>query len=236
MSTPIKEATTSSTHKRGLDQDSNKENQSPGQASSLPKKRKYAKRRTTDDKLRDIFNEIHRADWALSDFLYLVFRHKDADGKEIKHNHGNAVQRLLTGGCIYTPGHIINLWFHSPYGREKDASLMFSVTTPYTEISSVRSCLTSFAVQVVEQRLVQEATNAVKPSSGLHTVVSCKMAERKAEWVDIGTTTVPKVAEILKKHQPLTYHSLEHSCQINTSKSKTFNVNNHDCGTSKNIM
>lgn len=73
-----------------------------------PKKRKYAKRRTTDDKLRDIFNEIHRADWALSDFPYLVFRHKDADGKEIKHNHGNAVQRFLTGGCIYTPGHIIN--------------------------------------------------------------------------------------------------------------------------------
>jgi len=208
MSTPIKEATTSPTRKRGLDQDSNKENQSPGQASSPPKKRKYAKRRTTDDKLRDIFNEIHRADWALSDFLYLVFRHKDADGKEIKHNHGNAVQRFLTGGCIYTPGHIINSWFHSPYGREKDTSLMFSVTTPYTEISSVRSCLTSFAVQVVEQRLVQEATNAVKPSSGLHAVVSRKTAERKAEWVDIGTTTVPKVAEILKKHQPLTWHYL----------------------------
>jgi hypothetical protein len=207
-STPIKEATTSSTRKWGLDQDSNKENRSPEQASSPPKKRKYAKRRTTDDKLRDVFNEIHRADWALSDFLYLVFRHKDADGKEIKHNHGIAVQRFLTGGCIYTPGHIINSWFHSPYGHEKDASLMFSVTTPYTEISSVRSCLTSFAVQVVEQRLVQEATNAVKPSSGLHAVASRKTAERKAEWVDIGTTTVPEVAEILKKHQPLTWHYL----------------------------
>jgi hypothetical protein len=164
MSTPINEATTSSTRKWGLDQDSNKENQSLGQASSPPKKQKYAKRRTTDDKLRDIFNEIHRADWALSDFLYIVFRHKDADGKEIRHNHGNTVQRFLTGGCIYTPGHIINSWFHSPYGCKEDASLMFSVTTPYTKISSVRSCLTSFAVQVVEQRLVQEATNAVKPS------------------------------------------------------------------------
>ena len=131
MSTPIKEATTFSTHKWGLDQDSNKENQSPGQASSPPKKRKYAKRRTTDDKLRDIFNEIHRADWALSDFLYLVFRHKDADGKEIKHNHGNAVQRFLTGGCIYTPGHIINSWFHSPYGHEKDASHVFSNDAVY---------------------------------------------------------------------------------------------------------
>jgi len=73
MSTPIKEATTSSTHKWGLDQDLNKENQSPGQTSSHPKKWKYAKWRTMDDKLCDIFNEIHRADWALSNFLYLVF-------------------------------------------------------------------------------------------------------------------------------------------------------------------
>ena len=63
----------------------------PREASSSPKKRKYVKRRTTDDKLCDILNEIHCADWALSDFLYLVFQHKDADGKETKHNHGNAV-------------------------------------------------------------------------------------------------------------------------------------------------
>jgi hypothetical protein len=209
-STPVKKATTSSVRKRGLDEDSNKENQSPGQASSPPKKRKYTKRRTTDDKIRDIFQEIHGADWALSDFLYFVFRHKDTNGKAIKHDqgHGIAVQRFLTGSCLYTPAHIIDSWFHSPYGSDEDTSLMFSTMIPYTEISRVRSCLTSFAVQIVERRLVREATNAVKPSSGLHAVVSCKTTQRKAEWVDIGTTTVPEVAEILKKHQPLTWHYL----------------------------
>ena len=105
----------------------------------------------THNKLCDIFNEIHHADWALSDFLYLVFQHKDTDEKEIKHDHGNAVQRSLTGGCIYTPGHIINSWFHSPYGCKKDPFLMFSIMMPCTEISSVKLCLTSFVVQVVEQ-------------------------------------------------------------------------------------
>jgi len=40
-----------------------------------------AKWRTTEDKLRDMLKEIHLANWTLSDFLYLVFRHKDADGK-----------------------------------------------------------------------------------------------------------------------------------------------------------
>jgi hypothetical protein len=201
-STSAKEANISSAHKRGLDEDSNKENQSPGQASPPPKKRKYTKRRTTDDKLRGIFQEIHAADWALSDFLYFVFRHKDTNGKEIKHQqgHGIAVQRFLTGSCLYTPAHIIDSWFHSPYACEEDTSLMFSTTMPYTEISSVRSCLTSFAVQIVERRLMQEATNAVKPSSSLHTVVSRKTTQRKAEWVDIGTTTVPEVAGILKRH------------------------------------
>ena len=55
---------------------------------------------------------------------------------------------------------------------------------------------------------MQEAENAVKPSSGLHAVAPHKTAQRKAEWVDIGTTTVPNVVEILKKHQPLTWHYL----------------------------
>jgi len=85
---------------------------------------------------------------------------------------------------------------------------MYSTTVPYTEIKPVRPCLTSFAVQIVERRLVQEAVNAVKPPSGLHAVASRKSAFKKAEWVDVGATTVPKVSGVLRTLQPLTWYYL----------------------------
>jgi len=179
----------------------------PG-SSSPPKKRKYKKRRTTDQKLREIFKVIHDADWAFSDFLYFVFRHEDAEGEEIhcKQAHGNMVQKFLAGNCIHTPAQILHSWYHSKDGRLEDSTLMFSTTTPYTEIRGICKCLTSFTVQIVEWRLVHEGTNAVASSSGLHAAVSCKTMQRKVEWVDIGATTVADVAQTLKKHQPLTWH------------------------------
>ena len=111
--------------------------------------------------------------------MFFIFRHKDADGKDISrtHSHAAAVQKFLTGKTDYAPADILAPWFHSPDGRldETDNStLVYSVTIPYKNIKPVRACLTSFAVQTIEERLVREATNAVKPSSGLHAVVSHK--------------------------------------------------------------
>ena len=53
-----------------------------------------------------------------------------------------------------------------------------STTKPYTEISAICECLTSFATQVVKQQLVQEATSVVKSSNGLHVVVSHKTVQQ----------------------------------------------------------
>src|SRR6267154_4290554 len=51
--TPVRDISTSPAHKQGLEEDSNKENQLPGSLSP-PKKRKFKKQRTTDQKLCDI--------------------------------------------------------------------------------------------------------------------------------------------------------------------------------------
>jgi hypothetical protein len=203
----VRDISASPARKRSLEEDSNKENQLPGSLSP-PKKRKYKKRRTTDQKLCEIFKVIHEADWGLSDFLYFVFRREDTEGQDIHREqaHGNMVQKFLAGNCTHTPAQILHSWYHSKDGRIEDPTLMFSTTTPYTKIRGVRECLTSFAVQVVERRLVREATNAVESSSGLHAAVSHKTMRGNVEWVDMGATTVPDVAQILKKFQPLTWH------------------------------
>jgi anaerobic selenocysteine-containing dehydrogenase len=57
---------------------------------------------------------------------------------------------------------------------------------------------------VVHRRLVYEAKQAVKPSSGLH--ASSKKASQQVEWSDIGAATISKVAQIIQKHQPLIWY------------------------------
>ena len=164
---------------------------------SKKQKQAHTKRRMIDEKLGDILMVIDKAGWSFADFLFYVFRHKDDNGKDIHHEQAytNMIQKFLGGYTDRTPADILNFWFHLPDSRlDEDSDLMYSVTTPYTNIKPVRGCLTSFAVQIVERRLIREATNATRPSSGLHAVVSCKLCLKRAEWVDVGATTVPEVA------------------------------------------
>ncbi|KAF8872739.1 hypothetical protein BD779DRAFT_1708992 [Infundibulicybe gibba] len=175
------------------------------------KKRKYTPRQTTSAKLEAVFQAIDDARWTLGDFLHYTFRMKDDDAKDISRSprHAQVVSRFLQGLCAHTPAMILNSWFHSPDGRistdSHDANLMYSTKTPYTEIKPVRAALTSFAVQIVESKLVKEARQAVKPSSGLH-ATSRRKGARRVEWLDVGATTVSRVAGLIQLHQPLTWH------------------------------
>ena len=119
-----------------------------------------------------------------------IFRHRDADGKVISRTltHATAVQKFLAGRTDYAPADILASWFSSPDGRldeTENSTLMYSVTVPYKNIKPVWACLTSFAVQTVEDQLVREATNAVKPSSGLHAVVSRKSSVKKVQSLNL---------------------------------------------------
>ena len=86
---------------------------------------------------------------------------------------------------------------------------MYSTSTSFAEIKPVRPALSSFAVQKVKDKLVQEAKDAVLPTSGLHATTS-NSSTRRANWVDIGATTIPNVAEVLKTKQPIVWHLLFH--------------------------
>jgi hypothetical protein len=53
----------------------------------------------------------------------------------------------------YAPVDILTSWFHFPDGhldKTKNSTLMFSPTIPYKNIKPVWACLTSFAVQTIE--------------------------------------------------------------------------------------
>jgi hypothetical protein len=179
-------------------------------AESAPK-RNYTPRRNNSQKLEAIFESVRKLNWTLSDFLYYTFRTIDEDGHEIHrtHQHAKVTSHFLQGHGKFSPAYIIDAWFHTPDGRiasnSPDMDLMYSTTTPYTEIKPVRAALTSFAVQVVEKKLVSEVKKAVDVKSGLHATAK-KKSGQIVEWSDVGAATVSHVAQIFKQHQPLTWH------------------------------
>jgi hypothetical protein len=114
-------------------------------------------------KLSDIFMFIDKAGWSFVDFLFHAFRHKDENGKDIHREQAytNRIQKFLAGYTDRMPANILNFWFHSPDGHlDEESVLMYLVITPYMHIKPVWACPTSFTVQIAEQHLIKEATNA----------------------------------------------------------------------------
>ncbi|KAF8804624.1 hypothetical protein BYT27DRAFT_7259102 [Phlegmacium glaucopus] len=68
------------------------------------------------------------------------------------------MQHFFNGDGKYPPAAIISNWMKHPYGRlHRESTEMFSTKPPYTNIKPVRAALTSFAVQIVQDKLVKEA-------------------------------------------------------------------------------
>ena len=68
--------------------------------------------------------------------------------------------------------------------------------------------VTSFAAQVVMNKLVREAEDVVHPSSSLHTSHGSQLC-----WADLSSTTIALVTDIIKKHQPLTWKYVTTICE-----------------------
>ena len=178
--------------------------------------RQYTPRQTKRDKLNSLFDALDAAHWTLGEFLYYTFRTKDEHGVNIHRTvqHSKYSQHFLQGTSKHTPATILDAWFRSPDGRisegSPDLDLMYSIDTPYTEIKPVRAALTSFAAQLIEKKLVTEAKDAVKVGSGLHASSKRKIGLDTVQWSDVGSATVSQVADVIQKHQPLTWNYMMH--------------------------
>lgn len=158
--------------------------------------------------------------------MYQVFRWKDEHGEPLARSqtHSQMVSSFLGGRTDQTVGGILDAWLTSPDGRmPKDSDrqgLMYSTTVPYLSIKDVRPTLTSFAVQVIGQKLIREAEDAIKRKSGLHAHPSSKDEKKALTWKDAGEDTVPHVGRVLRLHQPVTYWLME---QVATRKPRVRN-------------
>ncbi|KAF8174754.1 hypothetical protein BJ912DRAFT_1024608 [Pholiota molesta] len=169
----------------------------------LLKKQKTKRPLSVFDKLQKFYAFLkHDLDWSYGELLFHTSQ--DFTG----YTNGHCHDALFHGNGQYTPANILLNWIKHPYGRlQRDSPLMYSTSIPYNSIKPVRPALTSFAAQIVQDKLVDEAEDAIKVSSGLHLSLSDhQTASKKLEWTDIGSATVERTQQIIQTHQPLTWN------------------------------
>src|SRR6202050_1360211 len=153
--------------------------------------KKRVPRLDVGQKLHAIFKAVKEvAKWTLGEFLYHIFKLKNEDGTKFSRSstHAATVSQFLEGQTIYGPSDILDAWFRNPDGRvstEPNASkLMYSTDKPFCEIGPVHVALSAFAVQIVRDRVVQEAEITVKPANGLHVSFRTKSDTQQTEWAN----------------------------------------------------
>lgn len=141
-------------------------------------------------------------DWTYGEMLYKTAlcsasRASETQTKTITHFFAGHDKK-------YPASRTLDLWLRHPYGRRPPPETMYCVDRPYTELLQIRPALTSFAAQVVQQRLVREAEEAIKVKNGLHVSIANKNGKGKPlVWDDLGAGTLPHVRSIFEKIQPL---------------------------------
>jgi hypothetical protein len=172
-------------------------------------------RQTALEKIDAILDLLSVWRRTLGDLLYHLFRLKDEQDEEIKghsRRHTEKLEKFVRGESARGVGYFIHAWLNSLYAKipanSPDNNLTYQLETPYKEIKPAKAALTSFAAQILTDELVREAESAVKPTSGLHSMLPSKSNPKEKEWADIGPTAVEKVSAIIQKHQQLTWNYL----------------------------
>jgi len=173
----------------------------------------YTPRRDPNDKLCIIFDALKSVNWTLGDLFYYLFRLEDQDGQPIRRSqkHGSYIHQLLNGTSGLGVGYILDTWMRNTDGvagpGSEGGELLYNMTEHYRQIRPARPALTSFAAQVVMNKLVREAEDVIHPNSGLHTSHGSQLC-----WADLSSTTVASVTDIIQKHQPLTWQYVTTIC------------------------
>jgi hypothetical protein len=156
-------------------------------------------------KMDKVFDFLKTLKWSVEDFLRHLFEPQNHKTNRSQ-RHGVAVKRFLSGRDRYTVANLLNALWTTSDGAGNDPCGLYCVDTPYIDIKPVRATLSSFAAQIVEARLIQEARIAVEESSGMHASIVSEDFDSGVKWADIGASLIPTVQANLQQHQPLAFH------------------------------
>jgi hypothetical protein len=150
-------------------------------------------------KLDNAFDFFKTLGWNTNEFLHHFFAPKSRDTLRSR-CHGIIIENFFSGSGKCSVSEVLEAWWTTADGSGYYSSDTYSVTTPYTCIGPVRSALSSFAAQIIEHRLLEEAQIAVQETSGQHAYISSDNDNGSTQWADIGGTLIPTVKNALQTH------------------------------------
>ncbi|KAF9070744.1 hypothetical protein BDP27DRAFT_1362408 [Rhodocollybia butyracea] len=179
---------------------------------------KVMKKWPLEKKLAHVLEACSQVGLGWSDILYHMSRIPTAAEKALWTEEHRALFRsraavisnFLRGTTNYGVSHILNIWYRHPYGAtHRNSPEMFSGvdTAAFIGIQPVRPAMSSFALQLVAEKVVRDAELAVSPAGGLHVhIPSQKQPEKKhvktVDWKDIGSHTQSTISGLHQMYQP----------------------------------
>ncbi|KAJ7447404.1 hypothetical protein FB451DRAFT_1411824 [Mycena latifolia] len=157
------------------------------------------------EKLDKVIDALEEVSWNLGDLMFYLFAHRDVHRSK---RHATIVQRYLSGKSARNISDVLDAWLTSPddAGYDQEGT-MYQTAIPYNDIPHARSCLTSFAAQIVKTKLLKEAKAAVKISGGMHAPTEHKTQSEDStgKFADLATSLMHNMKSILKTNQGLFY-------------------------------
>lgn len=120
------------------------------------------------------------------------------------------VSKFLTGGTSHHVGEILEMWLKSPSGLPDEThlerQLLYSTQRNYYKIQYARPAITSFAMQLVCDKAVEEMRQVVKKDGGLHTFTTCRSNTLTRH--DPGPDTFTEVMKLYQLKMPVLWGML----------------------------
>ncbi|KAF8962188.1 hypothetical protein BDZ97DRAFT_1759423 [Flammula alnicola] len=179
-----------------------------GQGSQGQKKDAKRLWQTGKDKIEEIFALLSKWKWSIGDLFLHMFFMEDTHGKSFEPSprHVQVIAKFLAGETKIGVSRLIEAWMKSAYGlpseQDYERQMFYSTTVDYRTIKHARPAITSFAAQVIKEKLVKEARKVVKSESGLHTFTS---KGKDISRYDLGERALPEAMAVFQETTPLTW-------------------------------
>jgi hypothetical protein len=154
-------------------------------------------------KLDKVFDYLKTLEWSTEDFLKHLFAPKTRTSTRSQ-RHGLIMERFLSGRDHYTVSKLLESMWITFDGAGHNSVEMYSVTIPYLEIGPARAAISSFAAQIVEAQLIQEAQAGIDKDNGMHASIKTRN-DGRVEWASIGASLIPTIQANLSQHMSLAF-------------------------------
>ena len=131
-----------------------------------------------------VFDFLKTLEWTTEDFLKHLFAPK-SHLLPCTQRHGLIVEQFLSSQDHYMVLKLLELIWAMSDSAGHNSTEMYSVTIPYLEIQPARAAISSFAAQIVEMWLIEEAQAGIEEDNGMHASIKTDNDSGRVEWASI---------------------------------------------------